>query len=616
MCSVLLLMILVSSCYASDERLAQPVTYQGGYKRLHAVAEDLTAQTGVVIRAGGNKQDWRVRDIPLVVCVKDMPLAKLLDAIAECAHVTIGAEKIAGAADDNPVYKFYRSKKQLDDMAAVLSERAEANRQHAAWTWDTIVACADLPDSDERFGDYSPSDIRQYAQVMKYLGMQGRAKLLSGDCVRVSCDDGSDPSTLAAMEPIMKQFGADAHAHCAIVFDAGNLTSCKRTNVSFLEDIQDTNSKGEPRSQQCFGSAQPMAEALAAADDLHLPKEPDTKQAFRDDDFPAAGFKELKSDDDWKQPSLQKNIKLNVEIVQGGMAKAVSSADHKRHAIVSKWDEQRAADGLIAIARAAGLNLVCEDYVSQYASDKAPKLVAEYETTPAKALKSASVHWPGGTRWFYNQSENTLVGWVTDWITVHQSLMPEQVFSPMRTKMETTGAELDDVMSIAGLTADQVSEWFERTDLSGIGSCGSANEYLVARIYQTLNAQQRATTKSHSGLPLGALGVEQLGQIIKDCQSEYGNKLFPGSSIDAGALFRFSGENMKVASALSDANLLQSLNMNVKVDQLNDVKRSGLHKYVAQLTGENVDITVQLTDIVYPVYTPVREAEFIEKEAK
>ena len=52
---------------SADPRLAQKIDYQGGYKRLSVVVEDLAKFTGVTIRCGGNKNDWQVRDIPMVV---------------------------------------------------------------------------------------------------------------------------------------------------------------------------------------------------------------------------------------------------------------------------------------------------------------------------------------------------------------------------------------------------------------------------------------------------------------------------------------------------------------------------------------------------------------------
>lgn len=57
-----------------DPRLAQLVTYEGGYKRLHYAIEEISAQTGVRIRCGANNQDWQIRGMPLVFAVKDMPL--------------------------------------------------------------------------------------------------------------------------------------------------------------------------------------------------------------------------------------------------------------------------------------------------------------------------------------------------------------------------------------------------------------------------------------------------------------------------------------------------------------------------------------------------------------
>ena len=64
---------------SSDARLAQPVSCESGYKRLHYVIEDLAAKTGVSIRCGSNNQDWQVRDLPVVVSAREIPLGKLLE---------------------------------------------------------------------------------------------------------------------------------------------------------------------------------------------------------------------------------------------------------------------------------------------------------------------------------------------------------------------------------------------------------------------------------------------------------------------------------------------------------------------------------------------------------
>ena len=71
----------------ADKRLDQKITYESLDKRLHSVLDDLTAMTGVTVRCGDSKNDWQVRDLPLVVCARDLPLGKLLRTIADCTHL-------------------------------------------------------------------------------------------------------------------------------------------------------------------------------------------------------------------------------------------------------------------------------------------------------------------------------------------------------------------------------------------------------------------------------------------------------------------------------------------------------------------------------------------------
>jgi ABC-type molybdate transport system permease subunit len=73
-----------------DPRLSQKITYDSGYKRLHAVIEDIARTSKVSIACGQSTKDWRVRDIPVVVCVKDMPLGKLLQGLEERLREGLG----------------------------------------------------------------------------------------------------------------------------------------------------------------------------------------------------------------------------------------------------------------------------------------------------------------------------------------------------------------------------------------------------------------------------------------------------------------------------------------------------------------------------------------------
>ena len=173
----------VKSSEKPDPRLSQKVTYQGGYKRLHAVAEELTRQTGVTIRCGSSAEDWRVRDVPLVVCVRDMPLGELLKSIAACAHASLTTDQIANSRPEKPTYRLCRTREQEHDISSAVSARAEASRKLADWTWDTLAAYADMPDASDQIKptpELDAAQVRAVAQALKALGGQAEKRMLSG----------------------------------------------------------------------------------------------------------------------------------------------------------------------------------------------------------------------------------------------------------------------------------------------------------------------------------------------------------------------------------------------------------------------------------------------------
>jgi hypothetical protein len=121
-----------------DKRLAKKITYDSGYKRLHVVANDLAKLSGVSIACGQNPKDWRVRDIPVVVCVKDMPLGKLLRATADATHTRIALEKVGN--DPIKHYRIYRRRKEEQAIENLISARHEAKLAQVQWQWDALVA--------------------------------------------------------------------------------------------------------------------------------------------------------------------------------------------------------------------------------------------------------------------------------------------------------------------------------------------------------------------------------------------------------------------------------------------------------------------------------------------
>ena len=90
----------------ADEQLNQQVTYTGTGKRLHTVLEDISKMTNITVRCGKDKDDWQVRDLPVVVIVKNMPLGKLLQTLADCTHLAFSSNQV----DGKTTYRIWRDR--------------------------------------------------------------------------------------------------------------------------------------------------------------------------------------------------------------------------------------------------------------------------------------------------------------------------------------------------------------------------------------------------------------------------------------------------------------------------------------------------------------------------
>ena len=77
-----------------DLRLAETLTIDCANVRLHTALARISAETGVIVRAGRNKTDWVVRDVPVLACARDLPLGVLLRGIADANHLLLSRTRI------------------------------------------------------------------------------------------------------------------------------------------------------------------------------------------------------------------------------------------------------------------------------------------------------------------------------------------------------------------------------------------------------------------------------------------------------------------------------------------------------------------------------------------
>jgi len=132
---------------ANDPALSQKTTYDGGYKRLCDAVSDVAKLTGAKLRCGKNTRDWQVRDIPVVVCVKDMALGNVLRALADATHVRLLQEKSQRIAGEQVFsYRLCRTARDQQALDRSFRARDEAVGELRKWAWDALASAASMPD--------------------------------------------------------------------------------------------------------------------------------------------------------------------------------------------------------------------------------------------------------------------------------------------------------------------------------------------------------------------------------------------------------------------------------------------------------------------------------------
>ena len=334
-----------------DKRLAQKITYDSGYKRLHVVADDIAKLSAVSIACGQNPKDWRVRDIPVVVYVKDMPLGKLLRAVADATHTRIASERVG----NDPVrhYRIYRRTKEEQAIANLLSAKHETQLAQIEWQWDAMVAYGNS-------GKETPGvdkSVLPLAKLIASLGSDAKDKMLSGDTFSFR---GSDPACSSAIADFQQAVWEDRTKSSAgeQVKDVPAPTA-KDTQASALAvkivdegEMGDTQviwtlspspAIGKPGSSSCSGLGRAYELDGKGLDLPPYPKDVPDAEPKEEIGNPEMVFVARNKPEDWNYPALQAKIEV-------AKPKDLKNATF--------------ADAIRALAKASGCNIVAEDFVS------------------------------------------------------------------------------------------------------------------------------------------------------------------------------------------------------------------------------------------------------------
>jgi hypothetical protein len=649
----------------TDKRLLQKVTFEIGYTRLHYALEQISAKTGVTVRCGANKDNWQVRDLPVVVCAKDIPLGKLLRAIADSAKLDLTAETIeTGKGKPEKVYRIWFSARSQAEMDNYIAEQRESSRAQMSHAWDALVANADVPDSSFKPDAALANGFhtsRLVARILKDLGPEAKAKVMAGGRIDVTARTYKKPDTLrdlyraALLEtpglgskrepPTDEQL--DTATFSIIQQDEeayGNLW----IGVSMAPICSGNMSSGITSTSwsASLGEASQVAWWKTTA-----AKPPEEEKIARK--YPT-------------MPDHTSNDLVPIDLVPGSISK-LAILTQKMKLDLPKDRDVTYADVMAALAKASGLTIVSEDFVSHqqtwelamslktYFPDQSGKGSAHVHFSPVTPTQAENISvidvlnklggWSGEFRWFINEKDRLLVGTTASWRYDHKDLMPESLLTYLRDKADGDGIELDDLSKLCRYTLSQYEKWIRKSrDLWFIGNVahGSSISDIFWHFYDRLPSGDRALARSDAGLPLANYDTQWIADFVKTGvtadKSSSVTTVFFGTNGGIEQYLRSKKEQADQQAALfTDPEVIRGVVLRIttkpaaswttyKADSMASNTTSlppGIdrHTYYPVLEGKSKNgqkITVQLDPLydAFPIYSPKREAELAEKRKK
>ena len=488
---------------AIDERLAQIVTYEGGYKRLHTAIDEISSISGVKIYSGSSSKDWQIRDIPVTIYVKDMPLGKLLKSIAKTTHLIISSEIVKGAR----TYRIWRDANLQKDFDEYFESKREDNMKLSDWSWDALIRAKDLSESTlNEMAKTAENGIDiKLAQVagklLADLGPAAKKKVVSGDVITLT------PRTaIASTKGILGEFYTLSwQGRMNRQEQAGQAKASSPDD----EDIEKSviSIKPEQDGDISISLTGLKIQGATTGSDISLltliyplrdVKGFDLKEVLHSLSRPKSNaevsddLKALRKDADWNLPILQSKVLLEKSESEFGPV---------------------TADALTALAEVTGMNIICDDFMSHKSAWACGvSNVFGADIPVANVLKSARE-----TYWSFDEENRTLLGEAIGWHDVHKNLVPESTIADFRKKLDGDGAELEDFLVLQRLNYQQINTWFdEAANMPDLlqGTIKETDKALWA-LYDYISAEDKALSKSESGFPLAKCDPNWLEDALK-----------------------------------------------------------------------------------------------------
>lgn len=482
-----------------DKRMAEKVSYEAAHARLSTVIAGLSQASGITFACGKSKSDWPVRDIPVTIYAKDVPIGVLLRAVAKATHNIIKAEKL----NDAVIYRVMQDQKLTRQFVDHEQAKAAFRLTAASYFWDLAVALKDIPESqlqaykeDLVIRSLQISAMRKISALLAALGPDYKQRVLTGEPVMLdpkSLPEQIKPAAMSVLNAFDQlRIGYSTHYSPGQSADA-------RTDPRSPEDLEKAGlclSLPDSENLSLYNSIQITAGGSVG---VGLPVsfeylKPDkngrrpgptpptppqvTEESPYDLDFPDIGSK------------MPDGLKAKVDMDDWAQKKGLNSA-----AVMAE------------IAKRAGFSLVMEDW--DYSK--------QYPYSPQQWLKKgvAIEEMRSPYRLRFDADNKLIVPLVYDWADKHQALAPASVIDVLAKKVNTDGLDLEDILPLMLFTQSQWRGWIPSSkDLDVIQRHMNQMQDPLWQFFAMLTPEHRALAASPDGLSMAAFDPTVVSDLL------------------------------------------------------------------------------------------------------
>ena len=504
---------------ATDARLDAKITYDASGVRLHDVVSEIARVSGATIYCGSSPDDWRARDIPVTVAARGIPARKLLNFVTYATQTSF----IEVKTEKGNFYRVVRNaklQKKSDDHQAAVENVDKAN---ALWSLDVACRLKDIllssikvPEgAGEDWADRTATQIA-ISRLLSLMDADTRNAALSGDQLILTPRTAPAGLRQAVLDVLKSVDRADVNRALASQGRSGSTSLTTSIEAATSDDFQNSGlgltrtgaginvtsyvrfSRGGSTydTRNSYDDTQAMAKTmLANRDQSTLPKQP-------------------------TYPSL-----AQMDLLDGATGTGDAPELNQKYTITPDGANGHCYGGdvLIALSKASGLTIVCEDYESvRKERDVSPSFGKEM--SGQDALSRAI----GRGRWMVCQGSKVLIGTNRNWTWESRNLLPQRLIDNLTAKADGDGIDIDDLTGLARFGDNAISMWLTGETFRGnpFSVFSRSNASPIWAFYDSLSPWEKDQTRSSAGLSLSKYDPKVIAGMLAGRIKSYSRSLY------------------------------------------------------------------------------------------